>query len=149
MAGTTTISIQLRGFAEFRRALASGNALAEREVQKAAFSSALAVSGKAKEYAPVKTGNLRRSITYAVEGSKGIVGTNVSYAPFLEFGTKGHGPKSAPFLSFEIDGKRINTKWVRGIEPRFFFKRAIENSVDTITKAFQAAIDAVITHLKS
>lgn len=43
----------------------------------------------AKEQAPVDTGNLRNSITHAVdtEGNSAIIGTNVEYAPHQELGT--------------------------------------------------------------
>lgn len=46
----------------------------------------------AKEYAPVETGTLRRSIAVETEekNKSAVVvrcGTNVEYAPFLEFGT--------------------------------------------------------------
>lgn len=43
----------------------------------------------AKEKCPVDTGNLRNSITHAVDNSKDVVyiGTNVEYAPYVELGT--------------------------------------------------------------
>ena len=54
----------------------------------------------AKSHAPVKTGNLRRSITYEV-GSTGRtqyarIGTNIFYALFQEVGTRFHAAQ--PFL---------------------------------------------------
>lgn len=49
------------------------------------------VETAAKRHAPVDTGRLRSSITHAVErdsrGLVGLVGTNVEYAPHVEFGT--------------------------------------------------------------
>lgn len=55
---------------------------------------ALVVEAGAKRKAPVDTGRLRSSITSAVtvtgfgaRGVQGIVGTNVVYAPYMEFGT--------------------------------------------------------------
>lgn len=43
----------------------------------------------AKQNCPVDTGNLRNSITNALEGVEAvIVGTNVEYAPFVEFDDK-------------------------------------------------------------
>lgn len=45
----------------------------------------------ARMHAPVNTGRLRASIVPAVEtmrnGVRGIVGSNVKYAPYMEFGT--------------------------------------------------------------
>lgn len=45
----------------------------------------LTVESKAKEYTPVRTGTLRRSITGRVEGAgeRGLVGTNVRYGPIV------------------------------------------------------------------
>lgn len=52
--------------------------------------SAFVIEGEAKVLAPVDTGNLRAS--YQTEktrpdGTQFLVGTNVEYAPFVEFGT--------------------------------------------------------------
>lgn len=44
------------------------------------------VEGYAKEDCPVDTGNLRNSITHRPEDeNKEVVGTNVEYAPYVEF----------------------------------------------------------------
>lgn len=52
----------------------------------------LAVEAAAKRLAPVRTGRLRSSITHRVERRGrvvvGTVGTDVHYAPYLEFGTR-------------------------------------------------------------
>ena len=49
------------------------------------------VGGMAESYTkgltPVKTGALRNSFTHQVDGDKVTVGTNTSYAPFVELGT--------------------------------------------------------------
>lgn len=45
----------------------------------------LTVEGNVKKVTPVRTGNLRRSIHGEVQGAgeRGVVGTNVVYAPFV------------------------------------------------------------------
>lgn len=43
--------------------------------------------GFAQNDCPVDTGRLRGSISYSVEGEECYVGTNVNYAPYVEFGT--------------------------------------------------------------
>lgn len=43
--------------------------------------------GYAQDKCPVDTGRLRGSITYAVDGEDCYIGTNVEYAPYIEFGT--------------------------------------------------------------
>lgn len=45
-----------------------------------------AAVGHAKEDTPVDTGRLRNSEDYAVEGNDVYIGTNVEYAPYIEFG---------------------------------------------------------------
>ncbi len=58
------------------------------------------VTRRAKSYAPVDTGRLRSSITSEMgqEGTEivGRIGTNVHYAPHLEFGTR--YMRACPFL---------------------------------------------------
>jgi HK97 gp10 family phage protein len=61
--------------------------LSDDAVKEALNKACLIVQNSAKEKVPVNTGNLRNSITYEVEGNEGIVGTNVEYAPYVEFGT--------------------------------------------------------------
>jgi phage gpG-like protein len=72
-------------------ALAAGNLPREQLMRRVT----LTVQAAAQRVTPVKTGNLRRSLTSRVEaaGERGIVGTNVVYArpvhrrkPFLEQG---------------------------------------------------------------
>jgi HK97 gp10 family phage protein len=57
---------------------------------------ALIVLASAKQKAPVDTGRLRASITPEVrphrDAVRGIVGSNVEYAPWQEFGTRPHWP---------------------------------------------------------
>lgn len=45
------------------------------------------VQNDAKRNCPVDTGQLRSSITYEVEPQQGVIGTNVEYAPYVEYGT--------------------------------------------------------------
>ena len=50
---------------------------------------AMVVQGAAIALSPVKTGNLRGSISFKVESEdEARVGTNVEYAPYVEYGTK-------------------------------------------------------------
>jgi HK97 gp10 family phage protein len=63
-----------------------------KQLERVVHKAALFVAGEAKQRAPVDTGHLRRSIT-AVTERRGVrvlgrVGTNVHYAPHIEFGRK-------------------------------------------------------------
>ena len=61
--------------------------LSDVSVKQALERACLVVENSAKEKAPVNTGNLRSSLTHEVTGNVGTVGTNVEYAPYVEFGT--------------------------------------------------------------
>ena len=50
----------------------------------------------AKRLCPVDTGRLRNSIAHEVEGQDAYIGTNVEYAPFIEYGTSRMKPR--PYL---------------------------------------------------
>lgn len=89
----------------------------------------------AKEEAPVDKNILRGSITRSLLSDfAGIVGTNVEYAKYQEFGTGIYGPRKAPirpkrgkFLVFKgRDGKMIFAKQVRGVMPKKFFQKGLE-----------------------
>lgn len=56
----------------------------------------LQAEGYAKMECPVDTGNLRNSITHTSDGEAAYVGTNVEYAPYVEYGTS--KTKAQPFL---------------------------------------------------
>lgn len=47
----------------------------------------LQAEGYAKRLCPVDTGNLRNSITHTADDDTAYIGTNVEYAPYVEFGT--------------------------------------------------------------
>ena len=61
----------------------------------------LAIEAQAKDLAPVDTGRLRDSINTAIGSEEVIVGTNVEYAPYVEYGT--YSTSARPFLRPAID----------------------------------------------
>lgn len=56
---------------------------------------------------PVDTGRLRSSLTQKVEEYEGRIGTNVEYAPFVEYG---HSQEVGRFVG--AIGKRLVAPWV-------------------------------------
>lgn len=66
------------------------------------------VEGEAVIRCPVDTGNLRGSITHKVRENKVVVGTNVEYAPYVEFGT--YKAKAQPYLRPAVDKNRSKIK---------------------------------------
>lgn len=61
-------------------------ALDQRKAQ-ALLAVGAAAEGHAKAITPVDTGRLRNSISHAAAGDAAYIGTNVEYAPYVEFGT--------------------------------------------------------------
>lgn len=75
------------------------------KVTKVVVATALAVEAEAKASAPVKTGNLRRSIhTVPIDATHAQVGTDVEYAPFVEYGTR-HA-HAQPYLTPAVEHAR-------------------------------------------
>lgn len=68
----------------------------EQAVERALTRIGLQAETYAKRECPVDTGNLRNSITNAVDDKSAYVGTNVEYAPYVELGTS--RAKAQPFL---------------------------------------------------
>ena len=81
--------------------------------------------GKAETYAklncPVRTGNLRNSITHEVadDGKSVTVGTAVSYGMFVELGHIQEVGRYVPAI-----GRRLKNEFVK---PRPFLRPAVEN----------------------
>jgi len=85
----TEISVTVEGLDKLVDRLA--RARADKYIRAAMQRSVLLVERGAKMKAPVDTGRLRSSITGEVRGVGadvvGVVGSNVEYAPYQEFGT--------------------------------------------------------------
>ena len=101
----------------------------------------LLVENDAKRKCPVDTGQLRASITHEVEGQTGIVGTNVEYGPYVEYGTgiyarDGNG-RQTPWSYQRADGKWITTK---GQKPQAFLEPALLENENEIKRLFKEAI---------
>lgn len=66
-------------------------------VERALEAIGIQAEGYAKMKCPVDTGRLRNSITHAQEGDDTeILGTNVEYAPYVEFGHRSPGGRHVP-----------------------------------------------------
>ena len=61
--------------------------LSNLQLEQALNKACLIVENEAKKLCPVDTGQLRSSITHEVVEKEGRVGTNVEYAPYVEYGT--------------------------------------------------------------
>lgn len=93
--------------------LAELQAAAERALEKCG----LTAEGYAKKLCPVVTGNLRNSITHAVDGhaDTAYVGTNSEYGPYVELGTGEHvaGGRPTPWVYQDAKGNWHHTNGQR------------------------------------
>lgn len=91
--------------------------------EQAATKVSLAILRDTTQLCPVEHGNLARSYTMRVtqtgkDSASGQVGTNVEYAPYVEFGHGEIVPKKGKWLRWEKDGKVIFAKRVGPYPPR-------------------------------
>lgn len=100
------IQMRFEGVPQMRAAIAKLSPGAERAARKVVKRSALNVQNAAKRATPVDTGRLRNSITHEIDndGMDATIGTNVEYAPHVEFGTRHNRPK--PFLFPAVEAER-------------------------------------------
>lgn len=83
-----TISIQVKGLEQLNRNIKTYSKDAHDKVSDAIQHGALSITADAKRIVPVDTGALRNSIQYTkISDLEAEVGTNIEYAPHVEFGT--------------------------------------------------------------
>ena len=106
------------------------------------------VAQRASLKAPVATGELARSVNYAVESMpemaaawRAVIGTNISYAAAQEFGSGLHDPDQPHFIPIpalgNVNAKTLAFEWPNapaGMKPDpdtglFFFKRVLHPGV--------------------
>lgn len=103
------------------------------------MTTAVKVQSEARRLCPVDTGTLRRSISFAIEGSgttaKARVGSNVEYARAVEEETGIYGihhrpivPVRAKVLKFNVRGKGlIFAQSVKGSPGRHYLRNALKS----------------------
>jgi HK97 gp10 family phage protein len=91
----------------------------------------------AKEKAPVDTGRLRNSISHQVDDETVYVGTNVEYAPYLEFGTgkfAESGGRPTPWSYQDSKGEWHTTN---GMKPQPYLRPAIDDHMSEYKQIVQ------------
>lgn len=106
------MAIKVLGTNKAISALTKGIEKYVKRTEKATMKAGLKAEYFAKKNTPVDTGNLRSSInTQLVEKKKdrveAVVGTNVEYAPFVEFGTRKMKPHSMFRKVVDENGKEV------------------------------------------
>ena len=128
-------------------------------VKKFLMDASLYVEGQAKRRTPVDTGRLRASITHEIDASPmplfGKIGTNVFYAPYVEFGTRPHFPPPGAldvwasrhgFPNGFVVARAISRAGTRG---RHMFEQGLEASKGKIGELLDVCATAIMTRWKS
>lgn len=119
------------------------NNLSSEAIKNALTKSALLVEADAKINCPVDTGLLRSSITHNVYDDHAEVGTNFSYAPYVEHGSglfaeAGNG-RQTPWRYQDADGQWHTTI---GQHPQPFLRPALDANKQKIEQIFQDEIQS-------
>lgn len=111
--------------------------LANIDLTPALTKACLLVENEAKKncQSSVKTGELRNSITHNVQDNVGVIGTNIFYAPYVEFGTgifaaEGNG-RQDPWSYQDVEGNWYTTI---GQNPQPFLEPALNDNIEEIKK---------------
>ena len=112
------------------------------DVTKPLTEAGLLVEREARLRCPVDTGALRSSITSEVNGNTATIGTNLEYAPYVEFGTglfavNGDGRQDVPWVYRDELGNYHATS---GMHPQPYLLPALDDNRDAIKNIFDKAI---------
>lgn len=136
-------------FEELADALEAAADDVDAATDRALRETALQVERDAKLKAPVDTGNLRASLQAQRRPPGWAVGTNVRYAPAVEFGTGPHviTPNEAEALRFPgPDGDPVFARRVEhpGTPAQPFLRPALDGAEDDLVQRIAAEIDELI-----
>lgn len=143
MAGEL-IEVSIQGIENLRKSLGDTHEGLRQSVRDWFNRSVLRLERDAKRFAPADIGRLRSSITHQVDKAQmplwGKVGVNVSYAPYMEYGTKPHFPPPealedwAQRHGFPPGGGFLVARAIarHGLRPRDYFGKSYENNKDAI-----------------
>lgn len=120
---------QLIGSEELAGALLRGSKAVIKELSDAVSKAGYYAENKAKAYAPIKYGFLRGSINMTdpkatKDNVEVVVGTNVIYAPYQEYGTS------------------------RGIKPKFYFRKSRSETLPKLADYMKEAVQNILEILK-
>lgn len=106
----------------------------EQGVRKAAKMIGMQAERNVKALTPVDSGRLRGSITHESDSNTAYIGTNVKYAPYVEFGHHQTPGRYVPAI-----GKRLKASWV---PPQPYLKPGIMDHIDEYEQIAHDAIES-------
>ena len=150
----STVDIEVRGLLEVQKNLTRiAEELSGAPMVQAMQEAALYVTADARRLAPVDTGRLRASIIPDVRMMSnevvGVVGSNVIYAPYMEFGTRPHWAPPGALSTWarrhggmsEFVIRRAIA--MRGLKPRRYLQGGFEANKTRIIARIERAVGEI------
>lgn len=157
------IEIKTTGLTELGQRLSVTPQVASKGIHDALWKSLFEIERKTKPLIPAKTGALRSSWGSPatgwkwVKGGWGSIGTNIEYAPFIEWGTGLFGPKKKAYSIAPRYKKALywegalhpvrGTIIHKGVKPIRFAERGTQASIPNIKKYFDGVAEKVVTFI--
>ena len=115
------MAIKVTGLNKTLQGLQKGIGGYAKRAKGATMKAGLKAEALVKKKTPVDTGNLRssintRQVSQGRDKTEVVVGTNVSYAPHVEFGTKKMKPRSMFRRTIDEDGKDIQQTFTKHLK---------------------------------
>lgn len=130
------------------------DAALKRNIEEAMETWALMVESSAKELAPVDEGRLRSSInSQARRVSEAMfeahIGTNLSYAPYVEEGRGSITASGDGVLHFFVDGEEVFAKSVGPAPAQPFLAPAVEMHISDARDLLEEAVNDAAAEVRS
>jgi len=141
-----SMSIKVMGAKEIIKKLDDMTKKSENELKKTVEKAVLIVEKDAKKNTPALSNRLRSSITHSeVKDGTAQVGTNVKYAPYVEFGTgkfssKGTG-RQTPWVYYSEELGRF--VWTEGARPQPYLYPALASNYKRIEEMIKKTITGI------
>jgi hypothetical protein len=128
-----------------------GDLMSKSNIYQAMHRSVLTVEAASKREAPVRTGNLRRTITSRVEqgGNRGVIGTNASYARPVHEGSRPHiiMPRYKKALYARGWAHPVRVVHHPGNKPNRFMVRAAESSRSAVEREMAGVFNGAMARI--
>jgi len=139
---------QLKGDKALKQALKQHRVKLTQKMQLALRAGAMEIQNSAKKKVPVKTGNLKRSINTEIEENgdeiNAIIGTDVEYAPYIEYGTRPHK------INAPVEIKNVGWRYIGkhpGTEPKPFLRPAFDENEKKANEIIDKTLDKLLRKL--
>lgn len=151
------MGIEMSGFDELCEMFGEMGQEIDSVLEKAVELGGAVIQGHIKLLCPVgDSGDLRRSITVNTErdedgGYKAVIGTNLEYAPYVEFGTGIHSTKAGrqdAWCYYDPESEYANKDgfvWTKGSKPQPFMYPGFEQGKNEANAVAIAKIKEVLS----